>query len=140
MYINSPGGSVTAGLAIYDTMNYIACPVETLVAGQAASMASLLLCAGKAGARGALPNSKIMLHQPLGGAQGQASDIQIQATEMARAKNRILDIYAHHTGQPRDELLVKMDRDFWLTPAEAKEFGVVDNVVQERGVVDKKPP
>ena len=132
MYINSPGGSVSAGLAIYDTMNYIASPVETLVIGQAASMASLLLCAGAPGGRSALPNSRIMMHQPMGGTQGQASDIAIQAEQIQRAKQRIIDIYAKHTRMHRDEIAHKIDRDFWLTPHEAMQHGLLDRVFDKR--------
>jgi ATP-dependent Clp protease, protease subunit len=133
MIINSPGGSVSAGLAIYDTMNYISTPVETLVTGQASSMGSLLLCAGSPGMRKALPNSKIMMHQPLGGTQGQASDIQIQARQIEQTKARLIDIYARHTGQDRNDIERNIDRDFWLTPEEAQEFGVIDVVETSRG-------
>lgn len=132
MYINSPGGSVSAGLAIYDTMNYISTPVETLVAGQASSMASLLLSSGEPGKRRALPNSRIMLHQPLGGTSGQASDVLIQAREMERTKRRIVQIYAERTGQARGLIEERIDRDFWLTPEDAADFGIIDTVVQKR--------
>ena len=132
MCINSPGGSVSAGLAVYDTMNYISTPIETLVAGQASSMGSLILAAGQPGMRKALPNSKIMMHQPLGGTSGQASDIRIQAREMDLTKTRLIDIYAKHTGRDRQEIEAKIDRDFWLTPEDAMNFGVIDAVVQRR--------
>jgi ATP-dependent Clp protease, protease subunit len=135
MYINSPGGSVVAGLAIFDTMNYVSTPVETLVAGQASSMASLLLCAGERGKRRALPNSKIMMHQPLGGTSGQASDILIQAHQMERTKQQLVEIYAERTGQMKEVILERMDRDFWLTAAEAVQFGVIDTVVEHREAV-----
>jgi ATP-dependent Clp protease protease subunit len=132
MYINSPGGSVCAGLAIFDTMNYVSTPVETLVAGQASSMASLLLCSGARGKRRALPNSRIMMHQPLGGTSGQASDIMIQAREIGRMKKRLVEIYADRTGKPQSMIWERMDRDYWLTPSEAVQFGLIDKVVEQR--------
>lgn len=133
MYINSPGGSVTAGLAIYDTMQLIQCPVATWCVGQAASMGSLLLCAGTPGMRTALPNSTIMVHQPLGGASGQASDIILRAAEMERTKQRLNNLYVHHTGQPYNIVEQALDRDNYMTALEAKEFGLIDQVIQTAG-------
>lgn len=132
LYINSPGGVVTAGLAIYDTMHYIKPPVSTICTGQAASMASVLLAAGAQGKRIALPNSRIMMHQPMGGAQGQASDIEIQAKEILGVKNRINEILAKHTGQPIDRIAADTDRDFFLSAEEAIKYGVVDKVIEKR--------
>lgn len=132
LYINSPGGVVTAGLAIYDTMHYIKPPVSTICTGQAASMASVLLAAGANGKRIALPNSRIMMHQPMGGAQGQASDIEIQAKEILGVKNRINEILAKHTGQPMDRITADTDRDFFLSAEEAIKYGVVDKVIEKR--------
>ena len=131
-YINSPGGSVTAGLAIYDTMRYVRPPVRTLCLGQAASMGSLLLAAGEPGMRHALPNAKVMLHQPSGGVQGQASDLAIHAEDILRTRKRLNDIYVHHTGQTLDVVERVMERDTFFTADEAKDFGVVDDVVQSR--------
>ncbi len=132
LYINSPGGIVTSGLAIYDTMRYIRPAVSTVCIGQAASMGSLLLCAGTKGKRFALPNSRIMIHQPSGGAQGQAADIEIQAREILALRDRLNRIYAHHTGKPLEEMLPAMDRDRYLTPDEARQFGLIDEVVTSR--------
>ena len=132
MYLNSPGGAVTAGLAIYDTMRYVQSPVRTLCLGQAASMASLLLAAGEPGMRHALPNAKIMLHQPSGGYQGQASDLAIHAEEILRTRKRLNDIYVHHTNRDLKEIETVMERDTFFTPQEAKDFGVLDDVVQSR--------
>lgn len=132
MYINSPGGLVTAGLAIYDTMQYIRPSVATLCIGQAASAASLLLCAGEKGQRFALPNSRVMLHQPSGGAQGQATDIARHAQEIVKLKRRLNDIYARHTGQPVEAIEKALDRDYFLTAEEAKTFGIVDQVFTKR--------
>ena len=132
IYINSPGGLVTAGLAIYDTMQYIRSPVSTVCIGQAASMGSLLLAAGAHGKRFSLPNSRIMIHQPSGGAQGQATDIEIQAREILRLRARLNEIYVKHTGQPLDVIAAAVERDRFLTPVEAKEFGLVDEVVESR--------
>jgi ATP-dependent Clp protease, protease subunit len=131
-YINSPGGVVTSGLAIYDTMQYIRSPVSTVCIGQAASMGSLLLCAGANGKRFALPNANIMIHQPSGGAQGQATDIEIQAREILRLRARLNEIYVKHTGQPLETIANAVERDRFLTPIEAKEFGIVDEVVESR--------
>ena len=135
-YINSPGGVVTSGLAIYDTMQYIRPDVSTVVIGQAASMGSLLLAAGVPGKRFALPNSRIMVHQPSGGVQGQATDIEIQAKEILALRARLNDIYARHTGQDLEFIEEAMDRDKFLTPEEAKEFGLIDEVVDTRPKID----
>jgi ATP-dependent Clp protease, protease subunit len=132
MYINSPGGLVTAGLAIYDTMQYIRPPVATLCIGQAASAASLLLCSGEKGQRFALPNSRVMLHQPSGGAQGQATDIARHAQEIIKLKKRLNEIYARHTGQAVEVIEKALDRDYFLTAEEAKTFGLIDQVFTKR--------
>ena len=131
-YINSPGGVVSSGLAIYDTMQYIRSPVSTVCIGQAASMGSLLLAAGAAGKRYALPNSRIMVHQPSGGAQGQATDIEIQAREILSLRKRLNEIYNVHTGQPIEAIERKLERDSYMSAVEAKEFGIVDSVVENR--------
>ncbi len=133
-YINSPGGVVSAGLAMYDTMQYIRSPVSTVCIGQAASMGSLLLCAGTKGKRFALPNSRIMVHQPSGGAQGQAADIEIQAREILKLRQRLNEIYVRHTGQPIEAIEKKLDRDSYMSAEEARDFGLVDQVVEERPV------
>ena len=132
MYINSPGGSVTSGLSIYDTMRYIKCKVSTLVVGQAASMGSLLLAAGEKGMRFALPNSRIMVHQPSGGIQGQATDISIHAQELLDTKARLNKIYSDHTGQPIKRVQSALERDRFMTPDEAKEWGLIDLIVESR--------
>ena len=131
-YINSPGGVVTAGLAIYDTMQYIRPDVSTVCIGQAASMGSLLLAAGAKGKRFTLPNSRIMIHQPSGGVQGQASDIEIQAREILLLRQRLNQIYVHHTGQSLDTIEKSVDRDRFMNPEEAKTFGIIDEVVAHR--------
>jgi ATP-dependent Clp protease protease subunit len=131
-YINSPGGVVTSGLAIYDTMQYIRCPVSTVCIGQAASMGSLLLTAGAAGKRFALPNARIMVHQPSGGAQGQATDIEIQAREILRIRQRLNEIYVRHTGQTLDTIEKKLERDSFMSAEEARDFGLIDQVVESR--------
>jgi ATP-dependent Clp protease protease subunit len=136
-YINSPGGVVTSGLAIYDTMQYIRCDVATLCIGQAASMGSLLLTAGAKGKRYALPNSRIMIHQPSGGFQGQAADIEIQAREILSLRARLNQIYVDHTGQSLKAIEKAMDRDNFMNSNEAKEFGLIDQVVKERPKLDK---
>jgi len=136
MYINSPGGVVTSGLAIYDAMGYIRPDVSTLCTGQAASMGSLLLAAGAAGKRFSLPNSRIMVHQPSGGFQGQATDIEIQAREIIELRARLNQIYADHTGKKLDVIEKAMDRDTFLTAEKAKDFGLIDEVVQKRIVPD----
>jgi ATP-dependent Clp protease protease subunit len=131
-YINSPGGVVTAGLAMYDTMQYIRSPVSTVCIGMAASAGSLLLTAGAKGKRFALPNSMVMIHQPSGGAQGQATDIEIQAREIIKTRARLNQIYVHHTGQPLDEIERRMERDTYMTSGEARDFGLIDQVVEQR--------
>ncbi|RLD15517.1 MAG: ATP-dependent Clp endopeptidase proteolytic subunit ClpP [Caldiserica bacterium] len=133
LYINSPGGSVTAGLAVYDTMQFIKSPVSTICIGQAASMAAVLLAAGEKGKRYALPNSRILIHQPWGGVQGQAKDIEIVAKEIMRIKNTINEILSHHTGQPMERIEKDTDRDYYMTAQEAKEYGIVDEVFKKRG-------
>lgn len=133
-YINSPGGVVTAGLAMYDTMQYIRSPVSTVCIGQAASMGSLLLCAGAKDKRYALPHSRIMVHQPSGGAQGQATDIEIQAREILKVRKRLNEIYVRHTGQPIDAIERKLERDSYMSSEEAKDFGLIDHVVEKRPV------
>ncbi|TAL04841.1 MAG: ATP-dependent Clp endopeptidase proteolytic subunit ClpP [Rhodospirillaceae bacterium] len=136
-YINSPGGVVTSGLAIYDTMRYIRCDVATMCIGQAASMGSLLLTAGTAGKRYSLPNSRIMIHQPSGGFQGQAADIEIQAREILALRARLNQIYVDHTGQTLKSIEKAMDRDNFMTSEEAKTFGLIDHVVKERPKIEK---
>ena len=131
-YINSPGGVVSAGLAIYDTMQYVRSPVSTVCIGQAASMGSLLLCAGAKDKRYALPNARIMVHQPSGGAQGQATDIEIQAREILVLRARLNDIYVKHTGQALDTIEQKLERDTFMSAEEARDFGLVDTVVENR--------
>lgn len=138
VYINSPGGSVTAGLAIYDTMQYVRSPVSTICTGQAASMAAVLLAAGEKGKRYALPNSRIMIHQPLGGAQGQATDIEIQAKEILRLKQKLNEILSKHTGQPVERIEKDADRDYFMGAGEAKEYGLVDDVFVRRPAPEKK--
>jgi ATP-dependent Clp protease protease subunit len=133
-YINSPGGVVTAGLAMYDTMQYIRSPVSTVCIGMAASAGSLLLMAGAKGKRFALPNSQVMIHQPSGGAQGQATDIEIQAREIIKTRSRLNALYAHHTGQAIDEIERRMERDTYMTAEEARDFGLIDQVVEQRPV------
>jgi len=140
MYINSPGGIVTSGLAMYDTMQYIKSPVSTVCIGQACSMGSLLLTAGAAGKRFALPNSRIMIHQPSGGAQGQSTDIQIQAKEIMKLRQRLSEIYVHHTGQTYERIDAAIERDNFMSGDEAKAFGLIDEVVSKRpgGAEDEK--
>lgn len=132
LYINSPGGCVTAGLAIYDAMQYIRCDVATICLGQAASMGAVLLAAGAAGKRIGLPNSRVMIHQPLGGAQGQISDMEIHVKEGKRLKQRLNEILVHHTRQPMDIIQHDTDRDFFLTAEEARKYGLIDRVVAQR--------
>ena len=129
IYINSPGGSVYAGLGIYDTMQYINPDVATICTGLAASMASVLLCAGKQGKRTALPHSRVLIHQPMGGAEGQASDIEITAREIGKLKKELYDIIAHHSGQTYERIWEDADRDYWMTAMEAKEYGMIDEVL-----------
>ncbi len=133
-YINSPGGHVTAGMAIYDTMQYIKCPVATLCMGQAASMGALLLTAGEAGKRFSLPHARILIHQPLGGFQGQATDVDIQAREILRLREELNEIMAHHTGQNIDRINRDTERDFYMSGEQAKEYGLIDDVITKREV------
>jgi ATP-dependent Clp protease, protease subunit len=132
MYINSPGGVVTSGMSIYDTMSYIRCDVATLCLGQACSMGSLLLTAGAKGKRSCLPNSRVMVHQPSGGAQGQATDIEIHAKEILDMRRRLNQIYVHHTGQPLERIEAALERDRFMSPQEAKDFGLIDHVITQR--------
>jgi ATP-dependent Clp protease protease subunit len=136
MYINSPGGVVTSGMAIYDTMQFVRPSVSTLCIGQAASMGSLLLAAGAEGKRYALPNARIMVHQPSGGFQGQASDIELHAKEILAMRERLNLVYAKHTGQPVKEIAKSLDRDNFMTADNAKEFGIIDEVITERDNVE----
>ena len=136
MYINSPGGVVTSGLAIYDTMQFIRPPVSTLCIGLAASMGSLLLTAGEKGMRFALPNARILLHQPSGGFQGQASDIERHAEDIIKMKRRLNEIYVKHTSQGYETIERTLDRDYFLTAVEAKDFGLIDNVLSDRAALD----
>ena len=132
IYINSPGGSVYAGLGIYDTMQFINSDVQTICTGMAASMAAVLLVAGKEGKRSALPHSRIMIHQPMGGAQGQASDIEITAREIQKLKKELYTIISNHSHQPFDKVWADSDRDYWMTAQEAKEYGMVDEVLMRK--------
>jgi ATP-dependent Clp protease protease subunit len=136
-YINSPGGIVSAGMAIYDTMQYIKPDIATVCIGQAASMGALLLAAGTKGKRFSLPNSRILVHQPMGGAQGQASDIAIQAKEILRMKDTLNEILAKHTGKPLKQIQSDTDRDFFMTGKEAKNYGIIDHVIENRDDLDK---
>jgi len=136
-YVNSPGGSVTSGMAIYDTMQYIKPDITTVCIGQAASMGALLLAAGAAGKRYSLPNSRIMIHQPMGGAQGQASDIKIQAEEILRLRGKLNNILAHHTNQDIKKIEIDTDRDFFMAGDEAREYGLIDYVINNRDDLDK---
>jgi ATP-dependent Clp protease protease subunit len=137
MYINSPGGVVTSGLAIYDTMQYIRSPVSTVCMGMAASMGSFLLCAGATGQRVALPNARIMVHQPSGGFSGQASDIERHAQDIIKTKRRLNEIYAKHTGQPVEEIERVLDRDHFMTADEAKAWGLIDHVYESREAAEE---
>ncbi|HEY5434882.1 MAG TPA: ATP-dependent Clp protease proteolytic subunit [Candidatus Limnocylindrales bacterium] len=132
LYINSPGGVVTAGLAVYDVMQFVSCDISTVCLGQAASMGAVLLTAGTEGKRMALPHARVLIHQPLGGAQGQASDVEIQANEMIRIKGLLNDILSRHTGQPLETIRQDTDRDRFLTAADAKKYGLIDRVVEHR--------
>jgi len=132
LYVNSPGGIVTAGLAIYDTMNYIKCPVSTICIGQAASMGALLLAAGTKGKRFSLPHARIMIHQPMGGFQGQATDIEIHAREILNMKETLNRILANHTGQPIEKIQTDTDRDFFMSGEDAKNYGIVDEVIKKK--------
>ena len=140
MYINSPGGVVTAGMAIYDTMQFIKCPVATLCIGQAASMGSLLLCAGEKGMRFALPNARIMVHQPSGGFQGQASDIERHAQDILKIKQRLNEIYVKHTGQSYETIENTLDRDHFMSAEESKAFGLIDRVLAKREEIESMLP
>ncbi len=139
MYINSPGGLVTAGMAIYDTMQFVRCPIVTMCVGQAASMGSLLLCAGTKGMRYALPNARVMVHQPSGGFSGQASDIQRHAEDIVKMKRRLNEIYVKHTGQPYEIIEKTLDRDHFMTADQAKAFGIIDNVREKREELEAGP-
>ncbi len=132
MYINSPGGSITDGLAIYDTMQFIKPKISTICMGQASSMAAFLLAAGEKGKRFALPNSRIMIHQPLGGVQGQASDIEIHAKEIIKIKEKMNELLHKHTGQPIEKIAADSDRNFFMDPYEAMEYGIIDEVISSR--------
>ncbi len=132
LYVNSPGGSVTAGMAIYDTMQYVKPNISTICMGQAASMGALLLAAGTKGKRFALPHARIMIHQPLGGVQGQATDIDIQAREILRVRDELNRIFVHHTGQSIERIQRDTDRDFFMTPVQAREYGIVDEVISSK--------
>jgi ATP-dependent Clp protease protease subunit len=138
LYINSPGGSVTAGLAIYDTIQFVKCDVKTYCVGQASSMGAVLLAAGTKGKRYALPNARILIHQPWGGVQGQASDISIQAKEILRLRERLNEILALHTGRAVESIAKDTDRDFFMSAAEARDYGLVDEVVKSRREIEKK--
>ncbi len=133
MYVNSPGGVVTSGLAIYDTMQYVRCSISTMCLGQAASMGAVLLTAGEKGKRFALPHARMMIHQPLGGARGQATDIEIQAREIKKMKETLIDILVDHTSRPREELAKDIERDFYLSAGAAKEYGLIDEVLVKHG-------
>jgi len=139
LYINSPGGSVTSGLAIYDTMQYVKPQVSTICLGQAASMGAFLLAGGAQGKRFAVPNARIMIHQPLGGFQGQATDIEIQAKEMLRIKTRLNEILARHAKQPIERIEKDTDRDYFMGAGEAKEYGIIDDVIVHKKAIEKKP-
>lgn len=132
LYLNSPGGHVSSGMAIYDTMHYVRCPVCTFCMGQAASMGALLLAAGEKGKRYALPHSRILIHQPLGGFQGQATDIDIQAREILRMKDELNRILATMTGQPLDRIQADTERDYYMSGEQAKEYGIIDEIIQKR--------
>jgi len=133
LYLNSPGGSVTAGLAIYDTMQYVRCKVSTICLGQAASMAALLLSAGEKGKRFALPNSRILIHQPMGGVSGQATDIEIHAREILKLRHTLNEILAKHTAQPLERIQVDTERDYYMGALQAKEYGIIDEVFVHKG-------
>lgn len=135
LYINSPGGLVTAGMQIYDTMQMIKAPVQTVCTGLAASMAAVLLAGGEPGMRGSLPNAEIMIHQPLGGGWGQASDIAIMNEQIQKCKHKLCSVLATNTGKPYDEVLKDMDRDFWMSAAEAQVYGLVDKVFTNKGIL-----
>lgn len=138
IYVNSPGGVVTSGLAIYDTIQFMKAPVSTICVGQAASMGAVLLAAGAKGKRYALPNSRIMIHQPSGGAQGQATDIEIQAKEILKMRERLNQILAHHTGKPFEKVAEDVERDYFMSAEEAKTYGLIDEVLTKRPEIKKK--
>jgi ATP-dependent Clp protease, protease subunit len=138
IYVNSPGGVVTSGMAIYDTMQYLKSPISTICVGQAASMAAVLLAAGTKGKRFALPNARVLIHQPMGGAEGQASDIDIQAKEIIKIRERLNNILAKHTGQNIKKIAKDTDRDYYMTAEEAKVYGIVDEVIESRQAFEKK--
>ena len=139
IYLNSPGGSVYAGLGIYDTMQYLKPDISTICTGMAASMAAVLMCAGAQGKRYALPHSRIMIHQPMGGTQGQASDIEIEAREIQKLKKELYEIIAHHSGKDYEQVWKDSDRDYWMTAAEAKEYGMIDEILKnDKGTNGKK--
>lgn len=139
LYVNSPGGLVTAGLAIYDTMQYVKPDVSTICIGQAASMGALLLCGGASGKRYALPNSRILIHQPLGGAQGQATDIDIQAKEILRIREELTIILAKHSGQSMEKLRRDTERDFFMSGQQAMDYGIIDKVIDKRTAIEARP-
>lgn len=139
LYVNSPGGSVSAGMGIYDTMQYVRPKISTICIGQAASMGAVLLAAGEKGMRYALPNARVMIHQPLGGAQGQASDIQIQANEILRWKEVLNQTLVKHTGQPMDTIVADTDRDHFMTAEAAQEYGIIDEVLTRNDLDERKP-
>lgn len=138
IYINSPGGSVSAGLGIYDTMQLVSCDVATICTGMAASMGAVLLTAGAAGKRYALPHSRVMIHQPLGGVEGQASDIEITARQIAQTKQELYEILAHHSGTPIEKIAADADRDYWLTSSQAVEYGLIDEVLTKHNKEKEK--
>ena len=138
IYLNSPGGSVYAGLGIYDTMQYLKPEISTICTGMAASMAAVLMCAGAKGKRYALPHSRIMIHQPMGGTQGQASDIEIEAREIQKLKKELYEIIAYHSGKDYEQVWKDSDRDYWMTAAEAKEYGMIDEVLKNDKLADGK--
>ena len=137
VYVNSPGGMVTAGLAIYDTMQYIKSPISSICVGQASSMGALLLTAGTKGKRFALPNARIMIHQPMGGFQGQATDIDIQAKEILKMRQRLNEILVHHTGQPIEKIRTDTERDYFMNGEESREYGLIDEVISRMGEAQK---
>jgi ATP-dependent Clp protease protease subunit len=139
LYINSPGGSVTSGLAIFDTMQYVKAPISTICLGQAASMGAFLLAGGAHGKRFAVPNARIMIHQPMGGFQGQATDIEIQTKEILRLKAKLNELLAHHTGQPLEKITKDTDRDYFMGAEEAKAYGLIDEVFVRRKAPEPKP-
>jgi len=139
VYINSPGGSVTAGLAIFDTMQYVKAPISTICLGQAASMGAFLLAGGAHGKRFAVPNARIMIHQPMGGFQGQATDIEIQTKEILRLKAKLNELLAHHTGQPLEKIIKDTERDYFMGAEEAKAYGLIDDVFVRRKAPEPKP-